>query len=70
MATIPIHVVFKEHTFGYVISRSALVVMAIDLEKGGDPCNIDRTIAYSADDIRPAIAQDYKRFGVRWPEMF
>lgn len=64
------HVVYKEHTFGYILSMSekgsgTMVVMAVDYMAGGDPLLIDRTISVRKQDLRPAEEKDYEHFRVR-----
>lgn len=65
----PSHFVFKENTFGYLFFDGVFIVMSVDVERGGDPTLIDRTISVSEKDLRPAVAEDYKHFRIRWPWM-
>ncbi len=64
------YVVYKGHTFGYLLSMSGggsgtMVVMAVDYMAGGDPLLIDRTTSVLEKDLRPAEDGDYERFRVR-----
>lgn len=66
------HIVHKEQLFGYPIGSTQkqtlrMVVMRVDVNKGGDPTLIDRTISVSKFDIREAGPKDYERFGVDNP---
>ena len=69
MKTASPHVVYKKQYFGYIIRPSAMVVMSVDVEKGGDPTLINNTIAVSKRHIRQAKPADYKHFRIRWPGM-
>ncbi len=64
------HVVYKDHTFGYILSMTArgagtMVVMAVDYMAGGDPLLIDKTLAVLEQDLRSAEEKDYEHFRVR-----
>lgn len=64
------YVVYKDHTFGYLLSMSAsgagtMAVMAVDYMSGGDPLVIDKTISVLEKDLRQAGEEDYERFRVR-----
>ena len=64
------YIVHNDNTFGYPISDSSkqffrLIVMAVDVEKGGDPTLIDREVLCNRENAREATAQDAERFKVR-----
>lgn len=66
------HIVHKEQLFGYPVGSPQkqtlrMVVMRVDVNKGGDPTLIDRTISVSKSDIREAGPKDYEHFGVDNP---
>lgn len=64
------HIVYCERYFCYPIGEwrnknffSAVVMMA-DVEKGGDPNLIDRTICADIGNVRIAEEADYERFKI------
>ncbi len=66
------HIVHKDCEFGYPVGSTQkqtlrMVVMRVDVSKGGDPSLIDRTISVSKSDIREAGPKDYEHFGVDNP---
>lgn len=66
------HIVHKDQLFGYPVGSTQkqtlrMVVMRVDVSKGGDPTLIDRTISVGKVDIREAGPKDYERFGVDNP---
>ena len=66
------HIVHNDRSFGYPIGSGQkqtirMVVMRVDVSKGGDPTLIDRTISVSKSDIREAGPKDYEHFGVDNP---
>lgn len=67
-----IFVVLNENTFGYALERTdklffRMVVMAVDVPKGGDPTLLDRTTLASRDKSRQARKQDFERFKICVP---
>ncbi len=66
------HIVHKEREFGYPVGTHrkktfSMVVLSVDVPKGGDPLLIDRTINVNRSDIRPATREDYERFRISKP---
>ena len=66
------HIVHKDREFGYPVGSIQkqtlrMVVMRVDISKGGDPTLIDRIISVSKSDIREAGPKDYEHFGVDNP---
>lgn len=66
------HIVHKEQLFGYPVGSTQkqtirMVVIRVDVNKGGDSTLIDRTISVSKSDIREAGPEDYEHFGVSNP---
>lgn len=66
------HIVHKDREFGYPVGSTQkqtlrMVVMRVDVSKGGDPTLIDRTISVSKSDIREAGPKDYEHFGIDNP---
>ena len=63
------YIVESENLLGYVIGETnkitgyvGMVVMAVDVEKGGEPTMIDREVL--ATDYRAATKADFERFGI------
>lgn len=63
------YIVDNENLFGYVVDEPnkvtgyvGMVVMAVDVEKGGDPTLIDRVVV--AADYREATKEDFKHFRI------
>lgn len=67
------YIVESENLFGYVIGEPnkttgyvGMVVMAVDVEKGGEPTMIDREVLATA--YREATKEDFEHFGVVYNE--
>lgn len=66
------HIVHKDREFGYPVGSTLkqtlrIVVMRVDVSKGGDPTLIDRTISVNKVDIHEAGPKDYEHFGADNP---
>ena len=64
--------VLNDCLFGYPLDLDRgrffrLVVMAVDVTKGGDPTLIDRTVLADGNKARVATKSDYERFRVKYP---
>lgn len=69
------YIVESENLFGYVIGEPnkttgyvGMVVMAVDVEKGGEPTMIDREVLATA--YREATKEDFEHFGVVYNEEY
>ena len=61
--------IHNENTFGYPLSSTdapffEMVVMRVNVEHGGDPTLIDRTVLVNRENARPAFEEDYDKFRI------
>lgn len=66
------HIVHKEREFGYPVGTHRkkffeMVVLSVDVLKGGDPLLINQTIIVNRSDVRLATRKDYERFKIHQP---
>lgn len=64
------HLVYNDNTFGYPIREMngrfiRMAVMAVDIEKGGDPTLIGYDISADASHLRIPDSTDYERFKIK-----
>ena len=67
------HLILNDCLFGYPEGEMngrffQMVVMAVDIEKGGDPTLIDRVVLADGKNIKIPEKEDYERFHIRCPE--
>lgn len=67
------HIILNDCLFGYPESEMngryfRMVVMAVDVQKGGDPTLIGKPVLADGSNIRIPTKEDYKRFKVKYQE--
>lgn len=64
------HIILNDNLFGYPEGQMKgrffrMVVMAVDIEKGGDPTLIGYSVCADGDHIRIPDSTDYERFKIK-----
>lgn len=64
------HLVYNDNIFGYPVGEMRgrffqMIVMAVDIENGGDPTLIGYSVCADGDHIRIPDSADYEKFKIK-----